>query len=70
MPYVKEALKTVFRYLFLDINFHRVWVKTRANNIRSIKALEKLGFAYEGCLCKHNFKYDGTRHDVVEYARN
>ena len=66
--YFTEALSYMIDYTFNILGFYRIESWTRADNIGSIKGLEKLGFAYEGCLRKHNLKYNGTRHDVVIYS--
>jgi len=67
--YFSEALSYVINYAFSILGFYRIESWTVSDNIGSIKGLEKLGFTYEGCLRKHNLKHDGTRHDVVIYAK-
>ena len=67
--YFSEALSYIINYAFNILGFYRIESWTMSDNIGSIKGLEKLGFAYEGCLRKHNLKHDGTRHDVVIYAK-
>lgn len=61
----KEALMTVLKYLFLDLQFHRIWVKTQSNNIPSIKALEKCGFTREGTMRDYYLSSKGKRYDAT-----
>ena len=44
MGYFKESLLMVLNYLFLKLNFNRVWAKTESNNSSSINGLVKCGF--------------------------
>jgi RimJ/RimL family protein N-acetyltransferase len=53
----KLALLT---FCFESLHLHRVQLKTQHNNIRSRKAIEKIGGIYEGILREHMLKDDGT----------
>ena len=53
----KLALLT---HCFETLNTNRVQLKTQHNNMRSRKAIEKIGGVYEGVLRQHMFKDDGT----------
>ena len=53
----KLALLT---YCFETLNANRVQLKTQHNNIRSRKAIEKIGGTYEGVIRQHMLKDDGT----------
>jgi RimJ/RimL family protein N-acetyltransferase len=53
----KLALLT---YCFETLHAHRVQLKTQHNNIRSWKAIEKIGGTYEGILREHMLKDDGS----------
>lgn len=61
----KEALMTVLKHLFIDLRFHRVWAKTRSNNIPSIKGLENVGFKIEGILRDYYLSKNGCRTNAV-----
>ena len=63
--YFKEALMTVLGYLFVDLNFHRVWAKTQSNNIASIRGLERCGFMIEGTMRKYYLSANGERYDAI-----
>jgi RimJ/RimL family protein N-acetyltransferase len=53
----KLALLT---FAFESLDAHRVQLKTQHNNIRSRKAIEKIGGVYEGVIREHMLKDDGT----------
>jgi RimJ/RimL family protein N-acetyltransferase len=53
----KLALLT---FAFETLKAKRVQLKTQHDNIRSRKAIEKIGGVYEGILRKHMLKDDGT----------
>ena len=56
-PDCKLALLT---YAFETLGAVRVQLKTQHNNMRSRKAIEKIGGIYEGIIRKHMLKDDGT----------
>ena len=45
-----EAIKTISRFGFDNLSLNRIQAGVVGGNIGSIKALEKAGFKYEGCL--------------------
>jgi len=53
----KLALLT---FCFETLHAHRVQLKTQHNNLRSWKAIEKIGGIYEGIIREHMLKDDGT----------
>ena len=53
----KLALLT---FCFETLNTQRVQLKTQHDNIRSRKAIEKIGGVYEGIIREHMLKDDGT----------
>jgi RimJ/RimL family protein N-acetyltransferase len=53
----KLALLT---FCFETLHAHRIQLKTQHDNIRSRKAIEKIGGVYEGILRGHMLKDDGT----------
>ena len=48
--FFSEALKLILDWIFANNVFHRLFVKTSANNHSSIKAVMKLGFKKEGVM--------------------
>lgn len=53
-----EALKSVIKFGFEEIGFHRIQISTKAINAPSKRVIEKSGFTYEGTL-RDYFYYDG-----------
>ena len=51
---------TLLSFCFETLHAHRVQLKTQHNNIRSWKAIEKIGGVYEGILREHILKDDGS----------
>lgn len=47
-------------YCFESLHTHRVQLKTQHNNIRSRKAIEKIGGVFEGIIREHMLKDDGS----------
>ncbi len=47
-------------FAFEKLIAHRVQLKTQHNNIRSWKAIEKIGGIYEGIIREHMLRDDGT----------
>ncbi len=56
-PDCKLALLT---FCFETLKATRVQLKTQHDNIRSRKAIEKIGGVYEGVIRKHMLKDDGS----------
>jgi RimJ/RimL family protein N-acetyltransferase len=46
----------------------RVFFKTDSNNIRSQKAMEKIGVKFEGVLRNHMIREDGTLRHSAYYS--
>ena len=64
--YFHETLTVVLNFVFTDMNFHRVWVKTQADNTPSLNALARAGFKQEGILRDFYFsQVDGAYHDAA-----
>lgn len=51
---------SLLTYCFETLKTKRVQLKTQHDNLRSRKAIEKIGGIYEGVLRKHMLKDDGT----------
>jgi len=69
----RTAINTECKYLFLRHAFEslgcvRVQLKTDAHNVRSQRAIERLGAVKEGVLRKHMLTRDGFQRDTVMYS--
>jgi RimJ/RimL family protein N-acetyltransferase len=51
---------SLLTFCFDEINANRVQLKTQHDNLRSRKAIEKIGGKYEGILRQHMLKDDGS----------
>lgn len=63
-----ECKYLLLGYCFETLRLIRVFFKTDSNNIRSQKALEKIGAKYEGVLRNHMIREDCTFRDSVYYS--
>lgn len=62
----KECKLLLLKYAFETLGFHRVEFEVAHQNLRSQKAVEKIGGVREGMLRKHGLHADGTmRHTWV-----
>jgi UDP-4-amino-4,6-dideoxy-N-acetyl-beta-L-altrosamine N-acetyltransferase len=48
--YGSDAIRTLLRFAFQEMNLHRVSLRVYQDNARGIRAYEKCGFRHEGCL--------------------
>jgi len=48
--YGSDAIRTLLRFAFDEMNLHRVFLKVYEDNSRAIRAYEKCGFQHEGRL--------------------
>ena len=69
----RTAINTECKYLLLKHAFEnlgciRVQLKTDLRNVRSQRAIERLGAVKEGILCKHMINADGYQRDTVMYS--
>ncbi|MGC4089621.1 MAG: GNAT family protein [Polyangiaceae bacterium] len=58
-----EAIRLVCRYLFEQRAHHRVTIDPAADNLRAIRAYEKVGFKRVGVLRRYERGSDGRFHD-------
>jgi RimJ/RimL family protein N-acetyltransferase len=58
----------LLRYTFESLDFERVEFRTDARNMRSQKAMEKIGATYEGELRSHTVMPDGFRRNTRFYG--
>lgn len=62
----KECKLLLLQYIFEDLRFNRAEFRVAHQNIRSQKAVEKIGGVKEGVLRKHGYRNDGAiRHTVI-----
>jgi len=60
--YGTDAIRTLLRVAFDEMNLHRVYLRVDADNRRGIRCYEKSGFRQEGTLRDAVFR-EGTYHD-------
>jgi len=63
-----ECKFLLLRYCFEEMKLIRVFFKTDSNNIRSQKAMEKIGARFEGVLRNHMIRDDGTFRHSAYYS--
>lgn len=63
-----ETLRAIVRFGFETMNLHRIYASTIADNHRSVRLLERLGFQREGTKREHILEEDGTFHDGAMYS--
>src|SRR5262245_57499610 len=62
----KECKFLLLQFIFEQLKFMRAELRVAHQNIRSQKAVEKIGGVREGVLRKHGYRNDGSiRHDVI-----
>ncbi|WP_342533757.1 GNAT family protein [Lysinibacillus sp. FSL K6-0057] len=71
--YWRTAINTNCKYLLLQycfehLHLQRVQIKTDHDNIRSQKAIERIGATKEGILRNHMIRKDGTTRHTVMYS--
>ncbi len=71
--YQRTAINTeckflLLRHAFEELNAVRVQLKTDLRNVRSQRAIERLGAVREGILRKHMIQWDGFIRDTVYYS--
>jgi N-acetyltransferase len=64
----KECKLLLLQYLFERVGLHRVQFRIAHQNIRSQRAVEKIGGFKEGVLRKHVIRPDGQQRDTVVYS--
>lgn len=63
-----ECKYLLLRFCFEELKLIRVFFKTDSNNLRSQKAMEKIGAKYEGTLRNHMIREDGTYRHSAYYS--
>jgi N-acetyltransferase len=64
----KECKLLLLQYVFEEWEFNRAEFHVAHQNIRSQKAVEKIGAVKEGVLRKHGYRNDGSVRDTVIYS--
>ena len=64
----KECKILLLQYAFETLDFQRVEFEVAHQNIRSQKAVKKIGGVKEGILRKHGLHADGTVRDTVVFS--
>jgi RimJ/RimL family protein N-acetyltransferase len=65
--YGTDAIETLLRYVFEELNMNRVYLIADERNTRAIHCYEKIGFRREGLLRQNRHK-DGTYTNDVEMS--
>ncbi len=63
-----EAARAVLDVGFREMGLHRVQAFTIADNTRSVRLLERLGFQREGTMREFSLEADGVFHDSAVYG--
>jgi RimJ/RimL family protein N-acetyltransferase len=63
-----ECKLLMLQYVFEVLQFNRVEFQVAHQNIRSQKAMEKIGAVKEGVLRKHGYRADGSVRDTVVFS--
>jgi ribosomal-protein-alanine N-acetyltransferase len=66
--YMAEALGRVERYLFLDLNFHRIEINIIPRNTRSLNVAKGLGYTFE-CEIKDYIFINGFWQNHYRFAK-
>jgi RimJ/RimL family protein N-acetyltransferase len=64
----KECKLLLLTYIFEELGLERVDFKVASQNIRSQKAVEKIGGVREGALRRYSLRNDGTPTDTVFFS--
>jgi RimJ/RimL family protein N-acetyltransferase len=55
--YGSDAIRTLLRYAFEELDLRRVWLTPDADNVRARRSFEKCGFKQEGVLRAHRLRF-------------
>jgi RimJ/RimL family protein N-acetyltransferase len=67
-PFNTESKRLMLGYAFDTEHVHRVQLKTDLRNLRSQRAIERLGALREGVLREHLLVFGGVRRSSVYYS--
>jgi len=65
--YASDAMRTVLKWLFYELDIHRVELETYATNKRALRFFEKMGFKREGILREAHFT-NGKYYDIISFG--
>jgi hypothetical protein len=65
---ISEAASAVTEFAFAHLGARRVWCLSDAQNVRSGRVAERIGYAFEGRLKSERCDPDGTRRNMRIYA--
>ena len=65
--YGSDAIVTLLRFAFGEMNLHRIYLSVFDTNPRAIRCYEKCGFRHEGRAREALFR-DGRYHDALQMA--
>ena len=66
--YNRECKLLILQYVFEEMKFNRAELRVAQQNLRSQKAVEKIGGVKEGVLRKHGYRNDGSIRNTVIYS--
>jgi ribosomal-protein-alanine N-acetyltransferase len=66
--FATEGITAVLHFAFTHMNLNRVDATTIADNHRSVRLLQRLGFTREGTRRDYSWEEDGTFHDSAIYG--
>lgn len=66
--FAQEAARAVLRFGFERMQLNRIEIWTAAENTRSVRLAERLGFARDGLLRRRILEGDGAFHDGTVYG--
>jgi len=66
--YNKECKLLLLQYAFEEMQFNRVEFTVASQNLRSQKAVEKIGGVKEGVMRKHSYRNDGSQTDTILFS--
>jgi RimJ/RimL family protein N-acetyltransferase len=73
VPYQRSAVNTeakllMLRHAFETLRATRVELKTHSENVKSRRAIERIGATFEGIHRRHMLHNDGSRRDTAWYS--
>jgi len=68
MVYNKECKLLLLQYTLETLRYNRVEFRVAHQNIRSQKAVAKIGGVWEGVLRRHSIRNDGSHRDTVVFG--
>jgi N-acetyltransferase len=66
--YNKECKLLLLQYTLETLRYNRVEFRVAHQNVRSQKAVAKIGGVWEGVLRRHSIRNDGSRRDTVVFS--